>query len=393
MTRYPGVHRKGPGRGWIYRWREVDAQGRVRKPTSVEYPTQVAAAIAKASEAHRLEVTKKARARPHREGLSLRALALSHPSTQRDPEDRRDEYLKYLDAFAEHAGVVLVHQVTVAHVQEWIEAMRDAGLAFDTRRHRLLYLRRACAMGPSHGLPDVLNRLRLDRKEDPVVVESWSLAELARMLVRVDEPAARAAIALGGVMGLRPSEICRATIADLGDGVLEVGGRERKRQASHRRLPVPAVALPWLQAACLEGGHTVRDRNAPLIRLPGTRKGHLRLDVLNHRLTDVIAEHAPKRPVKHLRKTCATWLRRSGQGGDLLEAWLGHETSLRSSITAKHYTADLLSLLCDELRPLSQHIDRTLRHAIADVGDTTGDRGTRRGTVIPFNACIRDSKT
>lgn len=387
------VHRKGKGRGWVYRWRETMPDGTVRKRTSEEHGTKLAAELAQQADAHRLGLVKKARARPHREGLSLRALALSHPSTQRDPEDRQAEYLKYLDAFAEHAGVYLLHQVTVAHVQAWIERMRSAELAFDTRRHRLLYLRRACAMGPSHGLPDVLNQLRLDRRDDPVVVESWTLADLARMLTRIEEPAARAAIALGGVMGLRPSEICRATIEDLGDGVLEVGGRERKRLASHRRLPIPKVALPWIQAACMEGGYTVRDRAAPLIRLPGTRKGHLRLDVLNHRLRTIIKEHAPEGPVKHLRKTCATWLRRSGQGGDYLEAWLGHETTLRTSITARHYTADLLALLCDELRPLAAHIDRTLRQALRSVGDTTGDRGTRRGTVLAFPGASGPRKT
>lgn len=379
------VHRKGKGRGWVYRWREADADGVMRKRTSVEFATRTAAEVDQQAHAYRLELATRARIRPHREGLSLEAVALSHPSSQHDPDHRRAEYLRYLQAFADHAGIHSLHQVTVAHVQAWIAAMIARGFAWDTRRHYLLYVRRACAMGPSHGLPDVLNRLRLDRRTDQIETQAWTLADLAELLrATAAAPAARAAIVLGGVMGLRPSEIVRAQVGDLSGDLLEVGARKRKRRASHRRLPVPDLCLPWLRVACRDGLH-LRRHDAPLIVLPDSRiEAPLRLDVLNRRLGAVIAESITPGPVKRLRKTCATWLRRTGQGGDLVEAWLGHDTPLRSSITSQHYTADLLDLLADELRPIAAHLDRTLSAALANVGDTTGDRGTERGKVIAF---------
>lgn len=292
------------------------------------------------------------------EPITIRDAALSHPSTQRDGMREQLRYLAYVDDFARFAGVTHLHLVTLDQVLRWIAELRARGWAWDTRRHALLYVRRACVMAAQHGLPNVLVGIKLDQQERRQrVVRAWSLPQLAAALVACgDDHRVRAAIALGGCLGLRPTEICRVSVTDLEGDLLHIGRRDAKNAASVRALPVPACVLPWLTAAA------GKRKSGPLIESDVRRRGrHLTPSGLFQALTDALSA-APRPPIapKDLRKTFATWAAPVIAGADL-ERFLGHASALHAQVTVRHYLAHHLA---EQLRPAAKALDAALSEAL-----------------------------
>lgn len=292
------------------------------------------------------------------EPLTIKDAALSHPSSQRDSLSVKLRYTVHLDQFAAFAGIKHQHLVTLDHVLRWIADLRAKGWAWDTRRHALLYLRRACVMGTGGGIPNVIIGHKLDHQERRQrIVRAWSLPQLAAALVAAeDEPRIRAAIALGSCLGLRPTEICRVTVDDLEGDVLHVGRRTAKNNASVRALPVPASILPWLKAAA------GKRRSGPLIESDVRRRGRpLTPSGLHQALSDALSAK-PRPPIapKDLRKTFATWSSPIISGADL-ERFLGHASALHAQVTVRHYLAHHLA---EQLRPAAQALDAALSQAL-----------------------------
>ncbi|HEX3134081.1 MAG TPA: site-specific integrase, partial [Planctomycetota bacterium] len=279
-------------------------------------------------------------------------------------------YLAHVDQFMEFAGIKHQHLVTLDLVLKWVTHLRANGWAWDTRRHALLYLRRACVMGTGSGIPNVIIGHKIDHQERRQrIVRAWALPQLAAALVAAEEdPRIRAAIALGGCLGLRPTEICRVDITDLelrddptylhSVDVLHIGRRDAKNNASVRALPIPASMLPWLKAAA------GKRKSGPLIESDVRRRGrHLTPSGLHQAIADALrAKPRPPIAPKDLRKTFATWAAPIISGADL-ERFLGHASALHAQVTVRHYLAHHLA---EQLQPAAQALDVALSKALRD---------------------------
>lgn len=288
--------------------------------------------------------------------LTLRAAALMHPSSQRDGLTQQIYYLKTLDDFSACTGCLHVADLTIDHALQWVSLMKRRQWKWDSRRHGLLYLRRAAAMGTTQGIPNRLASFRLDQQERrATTVRTWTLPRLCQALKTTTDPRARGVLVLGGCLGLRPTEICRAHIEDLNDDVLHIGQRCAKTTASVRSLPVPAAVLKELRQAC--EGRT----SGAMIKPIGPRAGaELTLSGLHQLMTDTLIK--PTLGPKDLRKTFATWAATVIPSADL-ERYLGHATLLHAAITARHYLA---AHQIEQLRPATQLLNTALRACLVE---------------------------
>lgn len=297
----------------------------------------------------------------HHEG-SLVAAALAHPASRRDGE--RDAtnalvYLRHIEAFAAWSGCTTVRGLTLDLALGWVRHLREQGVSQGGRRHRLRYLRRAAVMAASWGLPNPLSGLRLDeRADDPAPMDVLALDELARVLVMLEDPRARLAAALGGCLGLRPSETARLLVGDLAGSTLRVGERVAKNRASRRTVPMPATVAAWCTAAAAG-----RPARAPLIpsRAPGRAEACMAASAwcqwLQPLLTAAAGRHVP---AKGLRKAFATWASSCIAGRDV-ERFLGHQSGLLATVTSRHY---LGAALARELEPAAAVLERELAAAL-----------------------------
>lgn len=286
-----------------------------------------------------------------------------HPSTvrerRRNPADY-DRHLNALNDFTARFHITHVREITLDLVQKWIDEMKRDGLRFDSRRHRLLPIRRACRMAPNLGYPDTLSGLVLDRDDDPAPVKVYSLADLlktALLLAKDPDPRYLAALALGAFMGLRPSEICRVRCCDIEDGVLRVGHRVRKNASSQRSLPIPQTILPWIVRA-----GTGRTGDAPLI-LPDNWRGRRGYEFdqgtfaqfIKGRLHGTIK---PYLPPKAWRKSFMSWAVRAGINPAMMETWVGHRRSDVLPISARHYMEEIMIA---QLRDVADQMDAIIQ--------------------------------
>jgi integrase len=303
---------------------------------------------------------------------TIKDAALAHPSSQRDGWDQV-KYLRHLQVFTTFLGSELLMDLTVERVLAWAAALRRQGLAWDTRRHHLLYVRRASRMAPSLGSLDVLAGLKLDRHDGRARdIPHWTLPVLMRglgALEQLTDPRPAAALALTALLGLRPTELCRAQVADLDmtDGCLRVGGREAKNVASRRALPLPGRLVPILRI--VTGG---RPADAPLIQTASNRRrGPFSLDTISTWWAAEVSPHLkPALPPRAGRKSFATWAREAGLDPQHLEAWIGHRTAFFSAVSSRHYLA---GYQMDALQPASNLLDAAMRlhdPVVTDEGET-----------------------
>lgn len=297
--------------------------------------------------------------------LTLAEAARLHPSTQRDERTRPREAvlnLRHLDAFAAFAGVREVAAVDIGMALRWVAKLKGEGISWEGRRHRLLYLRRACRMAATRGLPDALAGLRIDHREDGDApeVEAWTLDELARGASALTDDRARAALGLGGFVGLRPSECFRLVVGDLRGDLLDVGKRKAKNRSSRRTIPLPPTVARW--CATIAAG---RAGDAPLFgTLVRGRPGAFTEMSWAHWLKPLLAA-ATGRALKPkcLRKSFTSWAGAVIDGRDL-ERFSGHASAFLAPVSSAHYQADRAAA---ELRPAAALLERAIRAALGGV--------------------------
>lgn len=311
------------------------------------------------------------------EGIRLEDAANSHPSTQREKETDYKQHLRhmnYLTAFTQFSGIEWVSQLKLQTVLDWVKELKRRGLAFATRKHCLLYLRRASAMGASHGYPDPLSRITIDKNDKRRVIEVWELSELVRgamILERDGKLAELATLALGGFCGLRPSEIYRAKVGDIDGGVMHIGRVKRKNMPSERSIPLPAIVNEWIEPLLVQRSEYAlisafeRRRNVPTRRRSGVHLTDTRLPLLTR--PGIVEATGRNLEIRHLRKSFKTWAKRARLPLADIEAFMGHMDSSESALNVSSYIA---TAVVDDLRPTAAQIDRIIREQIrvTDIG-------------------------
>lgn len=285
------------------------------------------------------------------EPLTIKDAATSHPSSQREKLPAKQWAVKCLADFQAHSGIKHLHLLTLDHVMRWIADLRKRGWSFDTRRHALSYLRRACVMGTRYDLPNVLDGMRIDAADNlRTAVRTWTMHALVTAITTTTDQGSRMALILGGCLGLRPTEILRAHSDDLDGDILHIGRREAKNDASRRALPIPGVVLGWIRDA-------LGKRTTGALVLPyGPRcRDHYTLSGL-HQLTAEALRGPPRIGPKHLRKTFASWAAETIPAADV-ERFLGHRTALHAAVTDRSYLAKHLA---EQLRPSAKLMDAAL---------------------------------
>ncbi len=306
-------------------------------------PSLVAAAIEARAISHR-DADLFGAGEPEPREPTIADLYDAHPSTQRERESAPGDYRRhvaylnrYCAAFGNH-----VSGLTLSNVVRWLQAARQIGQSWDTRRHHLLPLRRAARMASTLGYPDQLSGFRLDQRDaGGPAHEPLELSTICRQLEHLAE-AGKMIVALGAFCGLRPSEIRRARWADLAGDVLTVGNEAAKNASSRRAIPLPQCALDAIQASRIDDNQT-----GYLIGYTGNHA------YSHHGFTHLCARIVPW-PVRDLRKAFARACIRAGVEQWRYEAYMGHITGAVSAITGRHYAG---AALVEELRPVAQAID------------------------------------
>ncbi len=390
MSEFPGVHRKGPDRGWRFRYSEFDqTQGKVVQRTSKEYSSARKAASERSSKLREIKAASTAARSPTREGITIEGAWLSHPSTIREPEERRAKYKTMLKAFTDHIGYIELRKLTFTDVAAWIENLKAPklkypnGFAWSTRFHYLMPLRRAARMAVTVGLPDVLAELQIDdREEEEQSVQAWTLAELAAgWHALADNRRARVALSLGAFVGLRPSEIYRMRCGDLRpDGRLGIGLRldpdeplrQVKNKPSRRLLPLPPVIIAEIRDLI-----ALRPPGAALIATAKGKASGPFNDITMVEWLGPVLERATGRalPPKHLRKSFASWTIAAGVDFWHVEAYMGRETPLTKSITGRHYLADFYQVISQQLDPTALRLNDLITAAIASAAPNGAANG------------------
>ncbi len=387
MSEYPGVHRKGAGRGWRYRYHEFDpVLGKAVQRTSKEFSSARKAASDRSIKLREINAAGTAARRPTREGITIEGAWEKHPSTIREPEDRRKKYRRMLKAFTDHVRYVELRKLSFADVADWVAELKTGkpeypeGFAWSTRFHYLMPLRRAAAMAVTFGLPDVLAELSIDeRDEEEHNVQAWTLSEIAQAWHQLaDNRRARVALALGAFVGLRPSEIYRAKCGDLDpDGRLAIGIRQvseaelraAKNKPSRRKLPLPAIVLAEVRA--LIG---TRSPDKPLISThKGKASGPFNEITLVEWLGPLL-EQATGRALtpKHLRKSFASWVIAAAVDFWHAEAYMGRDTPMTKSITGRRYLADFYNVISKLLDPVALQLNALIATALAEAATKIG---------------------
>lgn len=320
------------------------------------------------------------------ERLTLERAALMHPSSGRESTPARRAHLAYLHAFSARTGILALAELTLPAVQDYLAWMVTSKMPWDTRRHRLMYLRRASRMGATHGLPDVLGGLVLDKQGPRPPLAAWSLPELADgcAVAFENNPRARMAVALGGFLGLRSSEIIRVRCGDLRlDGMLPYASardrvKDAKNEPSRRILPVPPTIIAWMRALAAGRGPDepliYAERGWPMSPSAAAenpeearrRRRRFTPEGFAHWLGPKL-EAATGRdlPPKALRKSFANWATQARLPASHIEQFLGHENTLVASITGRHYLTDALEVAAKLLKPTATRMEKLIVAALA----------------------------
>jgi integrase len=278
-------------------------------------------------------IAKRKPMKKNREPVLIMEAALLHMSSRKEEKSNARDFARHvreLEEFIKWSGVSDLRELTRHTIEEyihWLETdgpeppKKPNGEPFprkpckpDGIRHRLIMLRRACAIGASDfKLPNPFDAVTV-RAKGRTKTRAFKLEQLIRILRAYRyTPREFAAIALMGCCGLRPSECHRLQCGDVQGDVLYIGGspededdseedRPVKTPASARAIPLPAFILPSI-AALTKGQKPA----TPLFR-PNRpdREGMAFCDhyTFGERMTDAIrAVEKTTMASMHLRKT------------------------------------------------------------------------------------------
>ena len=293
----------------------------------------------------------------------------AHAATRRERDGDATAYRRHtreLREFLRYARITYQAEVTYPLVLDYVKHMKAKGYRYKTRQHRLSSILRAAAMGAAlHGLSNPLVGARLDRRgnEQPLrSIDCFTELELARALTPQTvlgrqpltlETRHRVVLAMGALMGMRPSEIYRAKVSDWDGATIYTG---QKTAGSRRRLPAARTVAAWLDA--LTEGRSAED---PLI---GHKGAFFRADTFSQWCgTWLPAAAGRKLPVKCLRKTFATLCVRHQIHEYTLEAHMGHLPPRLAASTQQSY---LIQARATELQPVADMMEQWLRdHGLA----------------------------
>jgi integrase len=320
-------------------------------------------------------------------------------SSQREAVRHLRELHRFLDwAQQQRKGRALTSpgEVTLDLVMDYVDHLKRQGLAWDSRRHCLVAIRRAtnAAAAFGHTLFDPLYKQRIDPRgpDEWPQVEVWTWDELRAAIGgtytvqrrdrvwgsrkhgrQASEREERrqlgarelAVLGLGGFMGLRPSEICAVQAADIEGDILTTG---RKTPASRRWLPIPPTVRGWLQQLVDE----LDGDDVPLVHAKPVSARGGRVPFQANPFATWCRGWLPQvtgreLPPKALRKSFATGLIWDGIEERLVEAYLGHGPSRLTAVTLRSY---LQAARARELWPIAEHVEELITNGPAVRGRT-----------------------
>lgn len=360
--------RKDTGR-WCVRY--IDAEGARRTKTcdpSVASREAALESLAEFLEEFAIADVRKVR-RPLPPPVTIEQAAREHPSTAREMRGNSLHQIKIhergLRELQEHAGIANLADLAASHVADYVDSLRKKKVPYDTRRHLVLWVRRACTMGPRHGIPNQLVGYRLDKRDisaRPKQSDTLDLAAVCAALqasLGMDDPRLPAMIGLMALCGLSPTETIRLNVADLAGGILRVGNQGAKNEHRRRWLPMPGVVHRLCSP--LVG----RSPASPLFTLGRTPASTAR--ITPKRFRSVLKRVLGKTPPKVLRKSfssIATW--ELGIDTRFVEAFMGRKVTGISDTTDQHYLA---LAAVNTLRPAADKIDRAVTTQVTSLAE------------------------
>lgn len=237
-----GIHRKGKGRGWVFRWREIAPDGTTTKKTSGEYPTKLAAEIAHQQQQGAIQVLTAERRRTSGPLLDLTtcahlwaesALARRRPITA--------GYAHEVTSAIQRLTWRNCHAITLAEIDRWQRrggSVRALSYLRVILRHARDYLRQpvrpeALAYRRVRGHVARTPSLLTDADISSVLTAAAELGPWALLLVRHL-----------ATYGCRPIDLCRLTVGayDPATGLLHLAATKNDTDPAHPLLPIDQVA-------------------------------------------------------------------------------------------------------------------------------------------------------
>lgn len=266
-----------------------------------------------------------------------------HPSTEREARDNpriHRQHIHGIKRFSEWSKSPLLEDVTLAKLRGYILHMEDAGYTRQTIKHEIAGIKRACAIAPTLGIMDRIGRIPLFPRgssddSDTKCLDVPQATKLLRLLAekKIPNPAA-SLIALQLGMSLRPSEVARLTVSDVGRDRIWVGTVTRKNRTSRRLLAIPMMLRPSIaeqRASVPADGY-----------LFPKMFGGVHAATISHFMGEALRpKYLPKGfSAKHLRKTFLThgfW--ESALENGMIEYYMGRVPSDLSQSSRSNYLA------------------------------------------------------
>ena len=236
------VHRKGTGRGWVYRWREIAPDGTAGKKTSAEYTTKTAAEIA--FQQHRGAIQALAITQRRAQGPALSLTACADLWAQSALGRRRaitTGYAREVRLALARLPWTSCHEITLAELDRWQRtggSVRALSYLRVVLRHARDYLRQpvrpeALTYRRPRGTPARPPELLTDDQVDRILSSAAELGPWAVLLLRHL-----------ATYGCRPIDLCRLTVGayDPSTGLLHLAATKNTTAPAHPLLPIDQKA-------------------------------------------------------------------------------------------------------------------------------------------------------
>lgn len=264
--------------------------------------------------------------------------------------------LTRLVGFAVSKGIVDANELTTRHLREFVFLLKDLGLAGATIRRTISGIRTWYGFLVAEGL---VERDPSDRLETPkrwrTLPETLSVAEVEQLLGApgLDDPLGwrdRTLLELAYGAGLRVSELCHLTLADLllQDGLVRAYGKGRKERLVPIGRPVISTVATYLHTLrpSLDRGRTqqrllLNARGEPLSRVGAW--GVVKKHAVRAGLAKAVTPHT-------LRHSFATHLLEGGADLRAVQEMLGH-ADLSTTQIYTHVDRDYLRSVHKQFHP------------------------------------------
>lgn len=253
MSRKPPIHRKGDG--WVYRWRVIGANGKVRRPTSPIYPTATAATVAWTKAKPALDALRAQRVRTRGPLMTLSTIAEQWAAAGRLRRAPLGECYIYMvidcmRGFAKDPGWTVSTDITPKKLQAWVLACKGVNVF-----HRLSYLKSVLRYGEKFldqpvmpGVYDFTAPGRRRTDPPPLLTDE----EVASVVAVAEDlgPHLGYLVRHLATYGCRPIDLVRANVADFDpvEGILTLRDTKNGTTGVHALHPEDADILRELTA-------------------------------------------------------------------------------------------------------------------------------------------------